>query len=195
MNRKGWTITELIVVLAIISIMLAMFFPAVQRARESAREVVCKNNISQINLSLSQYSEVAGIPEANPMEIVGGWTIVILPFLEQGNLQDAFPTGRPLNELPSQHFTQPRILRCPTQSNSRPDNPDSVSPAHYVLIAKQNLKRQTFSLADAPLSLASPWVSSPELTSRNSLGNDGPHHGGYHYAGGFQNGVTFYPTR
>ena len=54
---RGLTIVELIVVLAIIAGLLALLLPAVQSARERAREAVCKNNLHQTNLALAQFAE------------------------------------------------------------------------------------------------------------------------------------------
>lgn len=192
-SRTGVTIVELLVVLAIIGVMVAVLMPAVQRTREAARETVCRNNVGQINLALSQYAEVADIPAANSDATISGWTIEILPFLEQANLKDSIPVGRPTSELPKQHYKQPRILRCPTQVNLRAAA-DSISPAHYVMIT--NGDRSSFLIADAPISFSRPWSTSPELESTNEIGTDGPHNMGYFWAAGFQHGVNFaHPDR
>ena len=65
MARRGVTVMEFLVVVAILAIVLAMFFPAVNRVREAARETVCKNNVAQINLALSQYDYAR--PVFNPI--------------------------------------------------------------------------------------------------------------------------------
>ena len=195
MFRRGVTIIELVVVLAITAIMAGLFFPAVQRVRESARELVCKNNLSQINLSMSAYSEAAGIPDALPVGIVGGWTVAILPFLDQANLHDEVSIDSLVSELPDKYFAPPRVLLCPTQFNLRSSELNSVSPAHYVLIT--NPKREVYSLSDAPLSLNTPWVSSPEIPSYYFSDNegqlDGPHNGAFHRTSGLRQSVYVFP--
>ena len=197
MTRRGVTIVELVVVLAIIAIMAGLFFPAVQRAREAARETVCKNNIGQINLSMSMYSEAAGIPDALPVDTVDGWTVAILPFLDQRNLHDDIPKGSLVADLPRKYFTPPRVFLCPTQSNLRSSDPESVSPAHYVLMTVGQTERAGYAIADAPLSINTPWISSPEISSTYFFDNegqlDGPHNGRFHHAGGFRQGVTLFP--
>lgn len=50
-RRSGFSLLELLVVVAVISILLAISFPAVQRARESARGADCKNRLRQLGIS------------------------------------------------------------------------------------------------------------------------------------------------
>jgi prepilin-type N-terminal cleavage/methylation domain-containing protein len=54
--RATFTLIELLVVIAIIAILAAMLLPSLQRAREVARDAVCKNNQKQLSTGMHLYA-------------------------------------------------------------------------------------------------------------------------------------------
>ncbi len=86
-NRRGFTLIEVLVVIAIIGILVALILPAVQAAREAARRLGCSNNLKQIGLAIHNYTT------AHDMFPYGlnGFSphAAMLPYLEQVNRYNA----------------------------------------------------------------------------------------------------------
>jgi len=59
-KSSGFTLIELLVVIAIIAILAAMLLPALQAAREKAREAICISNLKQLYLAEVMYSQDYG---------------------------------------------------------------------------------------------------------------------------------------
>jgi prepilin-type N-terminal cleavage/methylation domain-containing protein/prepilin-type processing-associated H-X9-DG protein len=69
--RRGFTLVEMLVVIAIIATLVALLLPAVQAAREGARRTECANKLRQIGVALSRHASTA---ESFPPGIAArGW--------------------------------------------------------------------------------------------------------------------------
>jgi prepilin-type N-terminal cleavage/methylation domain-containing protein len=97
MNRSlrqgGFTLVELLVVVAIIGILIALLLPAIGMARESARKSHCGSNLRQIGIGLHVYLTTNGcLPPGYITEVRENlddngpgwaWGSMLLPYLEQ----------------------------------------------------------------------------------------------------------------
>jgi prepilin-type N-terminal cleavage/methylation domain-containing protein len=101
LDRRGFSIVELLVVVFIIGLLVALLLPAVQAGREAARRTGCSNNLKQVGLAL--HNHVAAkqryprgtVYDPPPGKYNHGWWIAVLPFMEQQSICDQFDqTGR-----------------------------------------------------------------------------------------------------
>lgn len=131
---RGFTLVELLVVIAIIALLIALLIPGVQSAPETARRIQCHNNMKQLGLALHAYHTSNGAfppaittqgtssPVSHRGDIWAGWTITVLPFLEQQSLFDAFDLSQPINAdvNRSARSTTVSVMRCPSEPNASP---------------------------------------------------------------------------
>ncbi len=141
-RRAGFTLVELLVVLAIIAILIGLLLPAVQSAREAARLVQCKNHLKQIALACLNYESSFGrLPgyagerqpffvdydgkrRANPQHAGANWISQAMPSLEQaalfhraGDLNTRFVES-PDDEITAAVQTPIPTLHCPSRRSA-----------------------------------------------------------------------------
>jgi prepilin-type N-terminal cleavage/methylation domain-containing protein len=102
MPRRGFTLVELLVVVAIVALLVGLLLPAVQAAREAARRAGCANNVKQVGMAchgfLAAHDTFPGAEarESSP-HIFNDWSTKILPWLEQRSLYDGIDTTLEFN--------------------------------------------------------------------------------------------------
>lgn len=124
---RGFILIELLVVISIISILIGLLLPAVQKVREAANRAKCLNNLKQISLACHLYENAHG--RFPPTGLAGegpSWAWMILPHLEQENLYHKWDSGVQLfNISPSTAEalqTPVPLYFCPSRRDPRSES-------------------------------------------------------------------------
>jgi prepilin-type N-terminal cleavage/methylation domain-containing protein/prepilin-type processing-associated H-X9-DG protein len=56
-SSQGFTLIEILIVVAIIALLAAILFPAFARARDKARQAACASNLKQLGMAFVQYTQ------------------------------------------------------------------------------------------------------------------------------------------
>jgi prepilin-type N-terminal cleavage/methylation domain-containing protein/prepilin-type processing-associated H-X9-DG protein len=108
-SARGFTLVELLVVMAIIGILISLLMPAVTSTREAARRSSCGNNIRQLGLALNTYHQMHRVfppsiwvaKDEDPLtstKYQPNWVIAILPFIDQLPLYKKFDLKKPISD-------------------------------------------------------------------------------------------------
>ncbi|MGL4419021.1 MAG: DUF1559 domain-containing protein [Gemmataceae bacterium] len=128
--RLGFSLIELLVVIAIISVLVGLLLPAIQKVREAAASMRCRNNLRQLNLGLHSYHDtVSAFPAAQKSQSSGdisyrlSWITRLLPYIDQQPLDQIKQAELNINTNPSspRHTGYSHILpvvQCPSDPNS-----------------------------------------------------------------------------
>lgn len=86
-NRSGFSLIELLVVVLIISVLSAMLMPALQIVRETTRQIVCGSNLRQLGVAMHAYTDdwEGRIPPNNVTSGTGSdirWSMVLADYIE-----------------------------------------------------------------------------------------------------------------
>lgn len=125
LSFRGFTLVELLVVVAIIGMLMGLLLPAVQQAREAARQIQCVNNLHQMGVSLGNHVAVlqvfpsgghsgfsyVGDADQTLVAQRSGWTYAILPYMEMQAMHDSPIAQRISTPIPS--------FYCPTRRSPK----------------------------------------------------------------------------
>src|SRR5262249_22897268 len=142
-TRRGFTLVELLVSIAIIGVLLALLLPAVQKVREAANRMACANNLKQIALATHNFHDThqkfptgARLPVDVGGRPTGGTNLFVelLPYFEQDNLYKKWDYNDNRNNVKrGRNATQAQVIKlllCP--SDPLPEPVVEVTSANSV---------------------------------------------------------------
>ena len=149
----GFTLIESSVVLAIVGIIIALLFPALQSARESARRLTCQNSLRQQGIAAQGYhlnheefpaeSYYDGTPSYGEDEDIkeldanhASYRVRLLPYLGQAIIQDVLERTATSKGIEDLSKISIHTFLCPSASKQRADIGSPLRYAsHYYGIA------------------------------------------------------------
>lgn len=179
-HRQAFTLIELLVVIGIISLLMALLLPAIQRVRAAADRMSCGSNMRQIGIALHNYHSdyncfpASGwtiVSSSNPSGKYCGWRAVLTPYIEQDNIRAKY--DRNVNWWDEPNVT---LAASPIKIYLCPSTPDRGAVTSAV--AKSPRPAMTFAIPPAPTdyeaimgvqSVVNPTLYSSASTNRSAM--------------------------
>ena len=129
--RLGFTLVELLVVVAIVGVLIALLLPSLSAVRERSRRTRCEGNLHQIGVALQGYHEVRhafppGCVEWRPMGDTTqrqlAWSAFLLPHLGEDNTYALLDLSKAFDaaENADGAATAIAVYLCPSSPHSEP---------------------------------------------------------------------------
>src|SRR3954447_20293168 len=143
-TRTGFTLVEVLVVIAIIGVLVAFLLPAVQAAREAARRNQCQNNLKQIGVAIQNHHDTR---KAFPMgrnridQKAVSWAFFVLPYMEETAIYNSWdpnakvdqPSNVKAMRTPIETYACPSRRRAAADRNF--DNNNAAPPPEDLGVA------------------------------------------------------------
>ena len=168
-RQSGFTLVELLVVIVIIGMLVALLVPAVNAARESARQAQCMNNQKELSTAVQEYTVAKGRYPGFENADRDSWIVVLLPSIGRNDLMQEIrhytPRTRPDLGVTVGQFVCPDVRVTGNQ-------PLSYVANHRVFRNRfSNSNGNSISPEDVPNQQITPMISErTNPTGENNVG-------------------------
>jgi prepilin-type N-terminal cleavage/methylation domain-containing protein/prepilin-type processing-associated H-X9-DG protein len=139
---RGFTLVEILIAIAIISVLLALLLVAVQNARATARKMACQNNMRQWAFAMLNYAQAhqgylprrgQGVQITTQLVRPDDWFNALPPFLEDHPLTELINANAPPRPGDRSIWMCPEFTEraIPTTDPTSDQTSDAAQP-HYV---------------------------------------------------------------
>jgi prepilin-type N-terminal cleavage/methylation domain-containing protein len=151
-HPRGFTLVELLVVVATVGVLISLLLPAVQSAREAARRTQCVNNLRQIGLATHAFHDAKRhLPPpklgSTAYDTLGSMFVVLLPYLEESALFEQYDLAKPADDPVNIAWTEKPlgIYLCPSMALPRSvplrECGEVLGPGSYVISSRTGYGR------------------------------------------------------
>ena len=167
-TKCGFSLVELLVVIAVIGVLVSLLLPAVQAARSAARRISCDNNLKQLGIGLHNYESAVRRmppgyvykpgPQGNHAGF--GWGAMLLPYVEQTAVHAQVDFSRPVFDSRNGSIREMHLplFLCPE---------DTVSNGSFVEMASEKYAMASYVASFGPPDLDDTQEKREGLFSRN----------------------------